>query len=140
MADMSAVQRLRRISRAHPACLVDGTKMKPLPQNTIKSVQLLLKKGLSYRAVMRQVWPKLSYGSIVNIAKKTQMERPAVKNGRPAKLSEAVKRNLVRSITMGKYDTAVEAARNLKTLHGISVTAQTIRNALKKKVSKRNPN
>ena len=51
--------------------------------------------------------------------------------GRPAKLTGVDKRRLVRMITSGKADTAVQAAQELKDTVGVEASAKTVRRALK---------
>ena len=61
-----------------------------------------------------------------NIITKTNL------GGRPSKLNEKNKRQIIRNITSGKASHAVEAAKNLNDSLNIHVHPQTIRRVLKK--------
>src|SRR5438034_3106157 len=71
----------------------------------------------------------LYYTTVHNVAKRSGIERPRNKGGRPRKLSEVVKRNIVRNIASGKCDTATEATKMLQESMNINVNAETVRNA-----------
>ena len=103
--------------------------MRSTPSSKVNSVKLHLVNGLPYREIARKV--KLSLGTIHNIARKHKVERFSKKGGRPTKLSDTIKRNVVRNITTGKCDTAVQAAKILQTTHNNFVSPQTVRNVLK---------
>ena len=63
--------------------------------------------------------------------------------GRPAKLTEADKRELVRAITSGKSDTAIQLAQELKDTAKLEISADIVRRVMKeaglKAASKKKP-
>lgn len=103
--------------------------MKHLSKEIDKKVVNLLKNGLTYREIALNL--SISLGTVHNIAKKFNCARYNLKGGRPKKLSENTKRSIIRKITSGKWDNAVEASKNLKNDANIDVCPQTIRNVLK---------
>ena len=105
--------------------------MRETPLHVRNIVVSLLQSGLSYRQVADRL--VLGYGTVQKIATVSGIERVRPKRGRPSKLSETTKRSIVRNVCSGKYDTAVQAARDLQTDQGITVNPQTIRNVLKSK-------
>ena len=54
------------------------------------------------------------------------------RGGRPAKLSHEDKRWMVRMVTAGKADTATQLQNELQTSIGVHVSAQSVRNTLKR--------
>eukprot|EP00301_Raphidiophrys_heterophryoidea_P008488 c13135_g1_i4.p1 GENE.c13135_g1_i4~~c13135_g1_i4.p1 ORF type:complete len:223 (+),score=43.48 c13135_g1_i4:109-777(+) len=61
---------------------------------------------------------------------------PASKGGRPKKISARNVRQLVRDLTSGTVDNAMQASKQLKTQHNLDVTPQTVRNALRQTTMK----
>lgn len=89
-----------------------------------------LSDGKSTRAIAREL--KICHSSVSNI-RRTMSPQPAVpKSGPMEKLTERDRRSLVRSVTSGACDTSGEMRQDLIKLKGVSVSGQTIRNALKK--------
>lgn len=89
-----------------------------LLDNSLSSRQIAVKLGISHSTVMRE-------------QKKLRPNIQKRKAGRPAKLTITDKRNIIRNITSGKADTAIQLTRNLKDSTKIDVSPYTICRALK---------
>jgi transposase len=103
--------------------------MKAITQEQERAVIFHLQNGLSYRETAKKV--KIHSATVCKVAKRNRIERSCNKGGQSPKLNETVKRNIVRIITSGQCDTAIEAAKMLQEGRSIHVNAQTIRNVLK---------
>ena len=103
--------------------------MKPISKNIENSIVSLLDSGLSLREIAEKLG--ISHATVKRVRERL---RPSIKKrnaGRPTKLTITDKRNIVRSITSGKANTAVELARNIKESKGIEIGPETIRRTLK---------
>jgi transposase len=89
----------------------------------------LLQKEFSTRKITAAIG--ISHQTINNIRRKEMPDLIPPKAGRPSRLTEREKRALVRQITSGKADTAVELAHHLFQITEKCVATETIRSALK---------
>lgn len=82
----------------------------------------------------RQIASKtgLTKSTIARVTKELDLDKENRKGGRPTKLSHTSRRLVIRQITSGRCDTAVEVAHFLNPNLPQPVNPQTIRNALKK--------
>jgi transposase len=103
--------------------------MKPISDEVRNNIVSLLDSGLSGRQISARLNVGRSTVNRVRAATRHETEKPRA--GRPAKLSVADKRRLVRTITSGKADNPVQVARELKHTVGVETSAQTVRRALK---------
>lgn len=103
--------------------------MRPISQDQERAVIFHLQNGLSYRETAKKV--KIHYATVYKVAKRNGIKQLGNRGGRPTKLNQVIKRNIIRKITSGKCDTATETAKKLQESMNINVNAQTIRNALK---------
>lgn len=53
-------------------------------------------------------------------------------SGRPSKVSDRLKRLLIRKVEAGKFENAEATARSIKSAHNIDLTGQTVRNILRR--------
>ena len=100
-----------------------------IPRDARATVIHRLQQGDSMRAAAKAAG--VSPDTASRIAKELGIDGSNSKNGRPSLLTEADRRLVARKITSGQVDTAVDATKMLKQDLGISVSAQTVRNALK---------
>jgi transposase len=103
--------------------------MRRIPEDTRNNVISLVDAGLlSYK-----IAAQLGVGHMT-VSRVRAKARPCVqkrRGGRPAKLTATDKRRLVRMITSGKADNAVQLTRRLKNVTNVECCAQTVRHALK---------
>ena len=103
--------------------------MKSIPEETHNNILSLLDNGLSSHKIAAQLG--VSRSTIDRIRAKSRSDIPKSRGGRPAKLKATDKRRLLRTITSGKADNAVQLTRELRDVSNIEVNAQTVRRALK---------
>jgi transposase len=103
--------------------------MKPISDEIRNKIVSLLRSGYSQRTTAKMV--KLSHVTIKRVCDSMGLDIQKSRGGRPAKLTPYDKRNLVRTITSGKADTAVQLAQQLRNGTGVEVSANTVRRALK---------
>ena len=103
--------------------------MHKISANTQKNIVHLLQNEATIRETARST--QASIGTVAKIRKNNLNSVKILKRGRKKALSTCQKRYLVRKITSGQIDTASEAQRDLARNQGVSVSAQTVRNALK---------
>ena len=103
--------------------------MKTISEETINNILALLAQGLSLREIAKRVG--VGYGTIQKVRKQHRQCLRSSKGGRPKKLTEQDKRYCLRLITSGRVETATAAARKLQQDFGVSVSANTVSNALK---------
>jgi hypothetical protein len=82
---------------------------------------------------VRQIESKTGLGksTIGRIKKEIDQDKENSKGGRPSKLSHRDKQTIIRQITTGKVDNAVQATKLINTIIPNPVHPQTVRNALK---------
>jgi len=103
--------------------------MKPISEETRNNILSLLDNGLSSRKITAQLG--VSRATIDRIREKSRTDIQKSRGGRPTKLSATDKRRLLRKITSGKADNAVQLTRELRDVSNINISAQTVRRALK---------
>lgn len=103
--------------------------MRPISKEKELNVGALLQKNFSSRKVAQAVG--LSQSTVNRIRKKCFENIDMSKGGRPKALNSYEKRFVVRSMTVGRLENAVQATRALKTETGVDVCVETVRNALR---------
>ena len=103
--------------------------MKPISEETRNSIISLLDSGLSSRQIEAQLG--VGHTTVDRVRASARPDAQKRSAGRPAKLTGVDKRRLVRMITSGKADTAVQAAQELKDTVGVEASTKTVRRALK---------
>lgn len=106
--------------------------MKSTSVDQVNAVVLLLSEGLSIRKVAAQV--SISAATVGRIAQKRMQDQAGWtpgRAGRPARLTVTDKRKIVRDITSGKCDNAVQATASLASDAGVVVNVRTVRRALR---------
>ena len=103
--------------------------MKPTTSSQRSSVINLLKEGFS----VHQIESKTGLGksTIGRIKKEVDSDKENSKGGHPSKLTSKDKHVLLRQITIGKLDNAVQATHFINHAIPSPVCPQTVRNALK---------
>ena len=103
--------------------------MKPTSFTQCSIVTSLLQEGYSLRQI--QLKTDLGKSTIGRIKKEMDGDKENSRGGRPSKLSSGDKRSIIRQITTGRLDNAVEATHFINNILPNPVTPQTVRNALK---------
>lgn len=103
--------------------------MKRISKDTENSIVSLLDKGHSSRKIAAELG--ISHSTVMRVCARLRPNTQKQKAGRPAKLTIADKRNVVRNLMAGKADTAVELARNLRDSTKIQISPDTVCRALK---------
>ena len=103
--------------------------MKPISEEKRNAIISLLDKSLSARKIEPQL--KVGRRTVDKVRAEARPEVPKSRGGRPAKLTAADKRWLVRNVTSGKADDATELRQELKNVMKIDVSDDTVRRALK---------
>jgi transposase len=114
----------------HPA-------MRRISEDTRNGILSLIDAGLSSRKVEAQLGV-----SSMTVSRVRAEARPCVqksRSGRPAKLTATDKRRLVRMVTSGKADNAVQVTRELKDITNVDYSVHTVRRALKEAGLKASP-
>ena len=103
--------------------------MKPTSSTKHSIIISLLQEGYS----LRQIQSKTGIGksTIGRIKKEVDIDKENLQGGQPSKLSPCDKQSIIRQITTGKLDNAVQATQYINTIISNPVSAQTVRNALK---------
>ena len=104
--------------------------MRPISADKHSSVISLLKDGYSHRAI--QAKTGVGKGTIYRISQEVDVDKENNPGGRPSKLSPRNKQAIIRQITTGQLDNAVEATNFINNIISSPVTPQTVRNVLKK--------
>jgi transposase len=103
--------------------------MKPISGETRNNIISLLDSGLSSREIGTQLG--VSYSTVCRVRASTRPGMQKPRAGRPAKLTAIDKRRVVRMITSGRVDTAVQATQQLKDATGAEMSDRTVCRALK---------
>jgi transposase len=103
--------------------------MKPLSSAQHFTVISLLQEGYS----LCQIQSKTDVGksTIGRIRREIDWDKENNTGGCPSKLSPCDKQSVIRQITTGKLDNAVQATNSINNIISSPVTPQTVRNALK---------
>jgi len=104
--------------------------MRPISADKHSSVISLLKDGYSHRAI--QAKTGVGKGTIYRISQEVNVDKENNPGGRPSKLSSRNKQAIIRQITTGQLDNAVEATNFINNVISSPVTPQIVRNVLKK--------
>ena len=104
--------------------------MKPTSCTQRSTVISLLQDGYSLHQIESKTGLRKS--TIGRIKKEVDGDKENSKGGRPSKLSPSDKRSIIRQITSGRLDNAVEATHFINNILPNPVTPQTARNILKK--------
>jgi len=89
----------------------------------------LIDASLSTRKIARQLG--VSHMTVNRVRAKARPRAQKRRGGRPAKLTATDKRRLVRKITSGEADNAVQLTRQLNDATSVECNPQTVRRALK---------
>ena len=104
--------------------------MKPLSQQCYQDVIALLQHGDSTRQIASQL--NISYPTVSRIRQEMLPDKQKSLGGHPHALTKQDEYSLLCSISSGCCSTAVEAQKNLREHQNINISAQTVRNTLKK--------
>jgi transposase len=105
------------------------TIMKATSSAQRATVASLLKEGYSLRQI--QAKTGLGKSTVGRIGKELELDKENHPGGRPTKLTPRNKQLIIRQITTGKLDTAVQATKFINNILPDPVHPQTIRNVLK---------
>jgi transposase len=105
--------------------------MKRISNNCRSSIISLVLQGLSTRKISAQLG--ISRSTVSRIRKEALPNAKLPSKGRPRTITLRQETLLIRSLTSGKIDTAVDAQKELFRDHCVNVSAQTVRNMFKKK-------
>jgi transposase len=103
--------------------------MKSISSEKYSSVVSLLNEGYSQCQI--QARTGLGKGTIGRISKEVEGDKENHPGGCPSKLSPQDKQSILRQITSGKLDNAVQATQFINSTISTPVTPQTVRNVLK---------
>jgi transposase len=103
--------------------------MKKISKDTENNIVSLIDNGHSSREIAAQLG--ISHTTVMRERARLRPNTQKRKAGRPAKLTIADKRNIVRNLMAGKADTAVQLARNLGDSTKVQISPDTVRCALK---------
>ena len=102
---------------------------KPIHKETVRRIVQLLATGHSHRKISEKCGVSIS--TVSKVANRELPDRNVLKAGGPPKLTERLKRYCAKLITSGAKKNAVEVQKALREEHGISVHADSVRNALR---------
>ena len=105
------------------------TTMKPTSADKRSSVLSLLNEGYSHREIQSRTG--VGKGTIYRISKEVDGNKENHPGGRPSKLTSRDKQSIIRQITTGRLDNAVQATQYINSIIPDPVTPQTVRNILK---------
>ncbi|HVI21742.1 MAG TPA: IS630 family transposase, partial [Bacillus sp. (in: firmicutes)] len=103
--------------------------MKHISKEISNNIISLLDNGLSLRQIATQLG--VSHTTVMRERMKARPNIQKRQGGRPTKLTITDKRQIIRTITSGKVDTAVQLVQELRTTTTTHVGADTIRRSLK---------
>src|SRR5687767_14587029 len=107
-----------------------ATTMRPISSAQHFSVISLLKEGYSYRQI--QARTGLGRSTVGRISKEVEGDKENHPGGRPSRLTARDKQAIVRQITAGKLDNAVQATQFINSITPNPVSRHTVRRTLKK--------
>jgi IS30 family transposase len=100
------------------SCLTSQVKMvRPLSQGKQQNVLSLLQKGCSVREIAKSL--HVGKSSVQRLRKKHFPDAKLSVGGRPRKLTSAMERSCVTSVTRGKVSTAKEATKQVQEVFGV---------------------
>jgi transposase len=103
--------------------------MRRISKDTRNSILELIDNGLSSHKIAAQLG--VHHATVNRVRAEARPDAQKSQGGRPAKLTATDKRMLVRRITSGKADNAVQLTRQLSDITNKKVSAQTVRRGLK---------
>ena len=103
--------------------------MRRIPEDTRNNIISLIDSGFSSHEIEAQLG--VGHTTVRKVRAKARPCAQKSRGGRPAKLTATDKRRLVRMVTSGKADNAVQLTRQLKDVTNVECSAQTVRRALK---------
>ena len=103
--------------------------MKSISEQASTDIVSLLHQGLPTRQIAQRLG--VSHMTVSNVRSKELPGVEASKGGHPPLLSTRQKRLIVRKITSGECDNAMQAQRALLAEESVNLSAQTARNALR---------
>lgn len=109
--------------------LLTTTIMRPISATQHSSVVSLLNEGYSQCQI--QAKTGLGKGTVWRISKEVEETKENHPGGRPSKLSTRNKQAIIRQITTGKLDNAVQATKFINSIIPDPVSTHTIRRVLK---------
>jgi transposase len=105
------------------------TIMRPVSAAQHNSVVSLLNEGYSHRQIQSRTG--LGKGTVGRISKEVEGNKENHPGGRPSKLSTRDKQSIIRQITTGKLDNAVQATKFINSVISNPVSSETVRRTLK---------
>ena len=103
--------------------------MRPTSAAKRSSVLSLLNEGYSHREIQSRTG--VGKGTIYRISKEVDGDKENHPGGQPSKLTPRDKQSILRQITTGRLDNAVQATQYINSIIPNPVTPQTVRNVLK---------
>ena len=94
------------------------------------TIKRLSSAGFSSRKIADQL--NISYRTVCNYIASYGIKSSRIRPGRCSKVSDKLKRLLVRKTDAGEFENAETVARYVRSAHNIDVSGQTIRNILKR--------
>src|SRR4051812_41847865 len=103
--------------------------MKKISVQLYDRILCLLDNGLSTRQIASELG--VGHMTVSRICSATRPNMTQSSGGRPPKLNATDKRHLVRMVTLGKVDSAVQAAQELRNTAGTKVSNTTVHQVLR---------
>lgn len=103
--------------------------MKRISEDVRRNILSLLDAGVSGRQIAQRLG--VSTGTVHNVRASSKVSAQKNQGGRPFKLTATDKRQLVRMVTSGQVDTAVQATRELRDAIPVDFGVDTVRRALR---------
>jgi transposase len=100
------------------------TIMRPISADKHCSVISLLNEGYSHHQI--QAKTGLGKGTVGRISKEVEQDKENNPGGRPSKLSLHDKQSIIRQISSGKLDNAVQATQFINSVIDNPICAQTV--------------
>ena len=102
--------------------------VRPLSQGKQQNVLSLLQKGCSVREIAKSL--QVGKSSVQRLRKKHFPDAKLSVGSRPRKLTSAMERSCVTSVTRGRVSTAREATKQVHEVFGVQVSEVTVRRGL----------
>ena len=103
--------------------------MRHISKDTRNSITSLVDAGLSTREIKTQL--NVGHMTLSRVRARARPDAQKNRGGRSAELTTTNKRRLVRMVTSGKVDNAVQLRRELNDIANVECSVQTVRRALK---------
>ena len=105
------------------------TTMRPTPSAQRSTIISLFLEGQSLHQIQSKT--DLGKSTVARIKKEVDQNKENSKGGRPSKLTSRDKQCIMRQITTGRLDNAVQATKFINNIIPNPVSPQTVRNVLK---------